>query len=480
MIHSTPLFRFPEPALTSALASPYRSAQRELGRLLSVEAEERREVVDQLPQPYRDWSPGEVFEAVVELGFAARHPKLPYGDPMVREVARGNFECLGEGGLHLGWEIVRHGRDALVELTKQVLRCNEAITGAWHDFLGPLRRHVEHPTYLTKFRSLLMSELPDVLEGMKVPVKVVAQSQHLRRARNGTVTLREAHHTLGISRLRVRKLLGIGDCHLGGYQHVTARPLQIFERAKLEDAIANARTAITDHKIARQLGVPCFIIPVFVGEGVVRALNHQDAQILAGERLLLDPGSVRDLMKALATLDRRDDIGTMVSLSEVLRHELNPWVWSAALRGVVSAELPACRIRVGEPTIESIWVHRGACKQYCRSARERSLPEMEIPGHVASRLLGLNSVLAWDAARAGLLTSGLRGIRLPSLQTFRQLYVTPAEVSEWWVGTSREFCLAMRTKGITPVAVLRKVNIWRRSDVTQVFGESMNMRFGSS
>jgi len=106
-----------------------------------------------------------------------------------------------------------------------------------------------------------------------------------------------------------------------------------------------------------------------------------------------------------------------------------PWGWASTLRSMGRGEVLAWRTDHGVPMIELIWVSRDAYNLCSRMARERHLPDLEILGYVTSRLLRLNSVVAWDAVKAGLLDGGPSGIRLPSLQAFRRNYVTLAEGS---------------------------------------------------
>lgn len=314
-----------------------------------------------------------------------------------------------------------------------------------------------------------------IIRRRNLPFKFTQTSDILYRPREGCVSSQEATRLYKVSETLLRRLLTEGTCLVERAPGVTG--LHLFDKERLESALAAMRASLRPSQVASALAVPAFVLPAVVEAGLIERCNNSNACIMS-QHQLYSAESVEALLRRFTDLPMAMSSAGKISLRDALARDLSPHAWVAALTAVAGGELKAYVRANGELRCGELLVEEAQLLHKVRAARLRPLPELKIAGCVAGPIIGSSDVILGSAVVAGLIERDEQGFELSELESFRRNYVLPAEIKEWFTGSGIAFAELMHQAGVAPVAKLSKINLWRRDDVTRIHGsqETRNSR----
>lgn len=441
-----------------------------LGKLLSSKSEVRRAVLTSLPPPFCSWEAGDVFTAIVELGAAAVNSDATHNSAIGRQMSEGNFACLGEDGIFEGLRIVRGWPGTFTALVKSITSVRVAHGGGWRSCLGALTRNVDPKAARTPFRNLLRDVTPEVLRQLHVPVKWTSGSSVLATPRHGAWTTSEVVEHAGIDRRTLKNLVGNSECFLA--KHPGASGAGLFDSKKISECVDLLRRSSRLSTFVKEVGLPMHCAEALIDAGVVNLLDHRDAQVLARGDPLLAADCVERLIPFHGPLEKGGCSPSASSLASLLRRELNPAVWIAALRGLQTGKFKAWKQPLAGNLMEAAFVRDNEFYGVVASARQEPVPDIRLSARAARPLLGVSDGFLWAAARAGLISFDERGLSLPSLEVFQKTFVLPSEIATWPTTNSQEFRKAAKAQRIRPIMSILRTRIWSRTDLCEFLPES--------
>lgn len=373
-----------------------------------------------------------------------------------------------------GWRILRSWPDSFDTLVTKSLETRREF----HDRrieLGAIARFCR-PTAKSPLSKLVQERVAVAVQSSRQPFKRLPASLALKIERENAINLWDAVKEFGMGPELLRRAAKNGDCLIG--QVSGQGGIYLFDMQRLSEAVVRFRSGVTVFDFATVVGVPAYVIQSMVSFGLLQELT--DCNTLAfSKRPLLDPATVEYFFGNLQDLPHAKASSGLLRLSDALQGELSPLVWAEAFNAIVSKKLVAYLSAEGGNWCDRILVGASALRAAVMGARAEPLPHLAIPAWIAARIIGVNDVVLGCAVKAALVDRNGVGLDLPSVAAFRETYIFPSEIFRWFEGAGKAFANAMASAGFAPAAKLHTINLWRRTDVAKVFGESVVAEFAS-
>lgn len=244
----------------------------------------------------------------------------------------------------------------------------------------------------------------------------------------------------------------------------SSRNVHVFDKPRLQAAVAKLRGGVTTYELAKHLGTPNHAISAMIAAGLINEINDPDVHAMA-RKTLIDPNSLRELNLAFGRLPKIQCTDNLISLSEALAADLSPFPWVDALKAIKSGELSAFVFKGSEGWAQKLFLCASDLQAWLEPSRLRQLPSETISASVAGPIIGFSDVFLGFAIKSGFLKRDETGISLEELDKFRRAFIDPREISTWFDGSGAMFAKAMMFHGIKPAARLDKNILWRRADV---------------
>lgn len=449
------------------LPKSWRKAASRVANLLHVDAQIRDAELATLPAPFRNWPPGEVFAASVEFGAMVVHRHSANWEKLWAGIAHGKFSALGDEGLLEGFKLITGWPDSYRELIQDISSQSHrpgTISGA----LGPISKFFNPKSKETSVRRIVIETTPEIVRGLNIPCRLFRNASAVWRDRADTITTTDALKDMGVRRAALLTLLDRNLCVVT--RASASRGVALFDRNDLAEKLSIARSASKYGEVSNELGVPRYVISTLVDAGLIQKVNDEAADVIACDTLL-QKDSVDRLTSSLKRL-AVTGVSVEGSLRSAMAHQLNPWIWAAAFKALLAGKL-AFGIKKGSGSLsDRIMIEMVALRQNVRRRKIPPPPSIAIPAVVAEPIVGINQGVLSHAATSGLLEAIDGGIFLPSLASFRDQYVFPAEIRSWWPETTLSFRNTMRYLGFSPACTISRVNVWNRAEVEHCFPES--------
>jgi hypothetical protein len=342
--------------------------------------------------------------------------------------------------------------------------------------MGPFARHLHPQASDTPFRSLVRASLPEIVSRLNLPVKRNKQSTFFATPRATALTVTEAVQTFNIDNRTLARLSPHGKSVVRS--QAAGRRITLLNDEMLRNSVGIFRGSPRISQLSSKFGVPGHVIRAFLEDKLLKLADDHDAQLLAGKDPLIDADAAGDFAETIGALPiHHGDVGGGVDLQAALQREINPLVWSGIMAGICDRSISAWVTDQEGEALARVRVSRADFDHALARNRNRTLPDFEVPAVAAAPLLWTTAPVVGAAEKAGLLARSDGGFRLSDLQRFHAQHVFPEEVRSWFGRPTNQLTQTMRKRGVAPVAVLNKVNVWRRSDVRLAFPESANAEY---
>jgi hypothetical protein len=437
-----------------------RDEYRHAAGLVSGDPPDRREELELLPAPFRDWEAGEVFEAIVELGHAINPNSRGRG------VKSGDFTEFSAEDLVRGYRFARTWPEGLEQIVKIAAKTEYASI---ETLFGPLRKYLHPEASQSPLRDLVRSAAPAVLRKLGIVPSTPRSGRllgNLPSDLGSTIGARAASelHRIDLKLLRRLQPQGHSFIMKGGQREGST----LYRADVLSEAVDRFHAAVRVDECAKLMGVPQFAVPALVEAGLLRAEMNHDANLLAAGHLLVDRSSLTGLIDAASSGARRGKAG--ITLSGAMTGRLHPASWVKVVGALLDGTIPLVGISKSEAALfNQLLVEQEAVD------RALDRPEPAIPAGLlvsclgAAQLLGVSDVLVNGAFHAGLLPGWRVGrgpvrIEVADLAAFAKQYVTPIEGSRMFGLTGVGFHAKMSALGFQPAGSAGKFALWHRSD----------------
>lgn len=430
--------------------------------LVSTDPARRAECLGGFPAPFCNWQPGDLFSAVVDLGFARGSPETPSSSPL----ANGDFSDFQNEHLFLGYDLLMRWDDVFPNMLQEIISGQaQASTRGTPNSLGLLRRFFYANASQTPLVDLMRAEIPPAIRNLNMPLRVARNSVLLGVKREGTISLRDAKDKYRIDNRILARLVDTADCFIA--RHDSKFGTRLFDEEGLATAIDAFRTATTIEVLARQLGVPPCIVEACEKVGLFTRVNVNDAQLLAGSMTLYDPHSVTAFIGALERQDGSPTVPSNVSLLQGMRGQLSPSAWAHIFKALAEGALPFEIDREKGAWSSSILVQRSDLKGALRALPGYPLPDdLRVSMGNAALFLHESATSLGSVARAGLLTAERHdtgySVALRDLDAFHRAFVFSQEVNETHGRLDPPWRHLVDRAGLKPVGCFGGHNCWNR------------------
>lgn len=452
------------------LSEERRPAYSVITGLVSTDPGRRAQSVERFPDRFRDWQPGDLFSAIVDLGFARGCPATPSSSPL----ANGDFRGFTEEHLFLGYDLLMHWDEVFPGMLQEILQSQGSMSsrGTPHS-LGLLRRFFYANASRTALVDLMRTEIPSTLRNLKMPLRVVRNSVLLGVKREGTVSLRDARERYKIDNRLLARLVDQADCFIA--RHESKFGTRLFHEEMLANAIHSFRTATSIEALSRELGVPPCIVEACESLGLFERVAVKDAQLLAGSMILYETTSVKAFINAFERRETTSPDLQNISFLEGMRGQLLPAAWALILKALAEGKLAFQVDRAAGAWSSAIRVDPSEIERAIAELPSHPLPKaMRMSMGNAAVLLGISPTSLGCAARAGLLTAERHesgySVALGHLDAFRRDYVFNQELNEAYAQSGVPWRAQVKLAGLKPVALLGGRHCWDRRSLEAVVG----------
>lgn len=433
----------------------------ELARLVGTYTAGRQELLSTLPTPFKNWSAGDVFRAIVEFGLIASSPIAPSGCSRMRRLNAGDFSLYSTRELVAGYDFVKAWPASFDHL---VSRLAEGRSLATWDNLGRLAKFA-----------------PSNVPGTPVCKLVKERIAHLRsisrpsadtRYDRALLTASEASKAFGVDKSILRRLSLDGNCvveHQGGSK--------VFKRAVLEDAIRIWRTSSTAREVATTLGIPEPFVVFVADAGLIERTKDVDAVALANGQERYEVDSVGLLAERLgeASDSRPSDLTQPVSLLESMMGVLSPYRWIQVIEGICDHTVLAHRPALSANALD-LEVCAADLHPFLSGIVREEIPDLDVSYLTAEKLTGLDDIVVGGAVKSGLIQGRAAGgktkVPLSELARFGEVFALAKDGARTLGIAPVYFAEAMRSKGYKPAGKAHHCIVWFKADVERAVVES--------
>lgn len=439
-----------------------RDALRVLSRLLSTDPVERAAAIVELPPPFNTWDLNAVIDAICELGAVAT--RSPRDALTINKALRGSLEFLDSPTIAAGLGFMNAFDEHLLAY---VAKCYQEIgSTSVHKGFGVLSRHFSQGVKHRPLTALVKERLPVALLEAHVPVK--RRSERYREAEGSVavMTMVEARHAAGVAQRILARLEGRSPTFLSRSADRGGTALFAAERIRaLRSALDEAVTA---SEAAQALGLPIYIIPQLVADGLLEGAGNDDVDVLYGVAQRISRQSLESLSVRLAA-SSVDAFDHGIALAQGLPSRIDPRSWSTAIQHLLDGRaqradsggcdvLPLADLRIrkrdaallSEQLFDRPLMGRASCRD-------------------AALALGTSGQFVAAAVSAGLVEGetkkGGAGLSLDSLKQFHARYILACEIAARLECRLHQVRSRLDLENLVPAHTVYRVRVWERSDV---------------
>ncbi len=438
-----------------------RAQAMELARLVGTEAADREELLSTLPTPFKNWSAGDVFRAVVEFGLIASSPVAPSGCSRMKRVTAGDFSLYSTRELITGYDFIKAWPASFDDLVSRIAQ--ERSIATWNT-LGRLAKFA-----------------PSNAPGTPVCKLVKERISHLRslsrpsaqtRFDRALLTASEASEAFGVDKPILSRLGLDGNCvveHKGGSK--------LFKRACLEEAIHVWKTSSTAGEVASILGVPEPFVPFVAAAGLIAPVDDVDAVALANGLARYKVCSIELLARRLGEASNASpsDLTQPVSLLESMMGILSPDRWIQIIACVCDQTVVAHRPALSANALD-LQVCAADLHPILSGIVREEIPNLDVSYLAAERLTGLDDIIVGGAVKSGLIqgrtADGKTKVPLSELARFVEVFALAKDGARKLGIAPVYFAEAMRSRGYKPAGKAHHCIVWFKADVERVVAES--------
>ncbi|RYG87504.1 MAG: hypothetical protein EON59_07225 [Alphaproteobacteria bacterium] len=448
----------------------HREAASRIAALVSVDPVERREAVRSFEAPFDTWRPGDVFEAIVELGVALENlqtvgviaGEMPMGD--------GRYERITTQVPIAGLDVLDRWPASLTEIVDRVaMSTNDAGSTALADCLGPLNKFIQRHRSGFPLADAMAAELASAFRAARVPVKSTALTRFAPPEDDGLISEKEALESFDVYQTKLRRLDGRSDTLVIRRASVS----KLYDRAALANAVQALRSSVAPAEVLTNLGLPEFVLEAFDQHRLLELQTNADALLMSGADHLVTQKSIRALVERVGALRLPAGDG-LQPMSSVLRHIFSPEAWALAMEVALGDDRSA--LRPGEePMIDRLMVEPDFIHHVLHRQSWTFPGDVGVSCILAGRLIGQNDVLLSKAVAEGVLDSW-KGpkrshmIRLSDLFDFDQTFAFTNDIAERLGCSPQGAAKQMRNAGLGPSRHVFRMALWNRSDVDAALG----------
>lgn len=460
-------------ALSDAVVEQVDAASRtgasRVASLVSVDSRKRRQAVKSLPAPFDQWRPGDVFEAVVELGVAHRRlddVSLRQGAVLLGE---GRYQEITTPVLIAGLETLDQWPASLTTLVDRIgASTNIGGSTGLEDCLGPFSKFLQSHRAGSPLYDAIAAEAATAFRAALIPVKSTALDRIAPPEDDGLISEKEALEKFDIYQKHLRRLDGVSDTMVLRRASVS----KLYDRDHLSTGVAAFRAAMTPPEVVRTLGAPEFVLAALADKKLLKAEANPDAVLLSGYDFLITSASVDRLMGRAERLWRSSG-SERQPLSRVLQHVFSPEAWAAALElaitsaATISDDTGASlmdRLMVAPETIyhallQSSWTFPASVGVSCITA-----------GKLTGQSDVLMSKAVTENAVAGVIGPRSHTIRLADLRAFSTDYAFTNDIAARLSCSPPTAAKALRAAGVRPSRLVYRMALWNRTEAEAALG----------
>lgn len=429
----------------------FRTEAAAVGQIISPIGAERVEALRALPMPFCNWEPGDVFDAIVELGTIATRPD---DQNLARDMRTGNYSAGGvQGVLDIvnGYRIVKGWPNSLATLARQVVIQNtSADEKVRNDSLGPLQKFFGRSYRDSSLRQLMTSALPEAFAEMSLPTRMFSHSRLFRGTPAGARRLRPAgagrilpvgpmsqaaaSKLLHIQKKVLRRLDSDGLCLLRPAN--SRRAVPYYNAEMLTRSVGVYKKAIDPRQAARRLGIPEFVLPAVCHACSVSQIIDADAVLLSGHPTLYEPNSFDAFVsKMLRIAVKPGEYGVSIEVALGARG-LEPNAWAALISGILHGKI-CVRIatRAKDAPMRRVRIDPDEVTKLLKDVPVYIPAGVTVSGMVASKLLNRGYFVICTLIQLGIIKTNSASskqwakIPLEELLVFRENYLTSKEAA---------------------------------------------------
>lgn len=453
---------------------------RRVACLVSPDGAIRADALSLLPAPFNSWEAGDVFHAVVELGFIANNPIQVPGCTRWKSMTRGSFKEYSIDDLVSGYRFVRDWPRSLdLHLTKLI----NGRSGNTRALMGSMGKYFDQAASKTPLRELIRFDAPTALRKIDAPVRGNQVGGGVLARSAGTLTATEAADHFKVDKKVIARLSASTSCCIA--KSTLRCGVVLYNRARVEAALKAWRGSIAFDQAARVLGVPPYCTEAFIQAGLLVEVSDADALLLSdGVRLVsrksLDVLAQRLEEQPLGHADGLDSVPFLSGMTNVL----HPDSWAAAVQQILNGEiqLTGFRERAG-PLLNRFLVVEQELAKLKDDDDRLPIPDVNVSGVVAADILGVSNTLVSGAVRLGLVhgkkTSRRIDVPLSEVRRYRREFIGAEEVTKKTGVRSQDFSSSMRSHGFEPLGQAYNTYLWRRADARVLYPSQLTEIVGS-
>jgi hypothetical protein len=429
--------------------------------LVSFDPVERERAIRSLPDPFSRWRASDVFEAVVELGVASHRLDVPSNRQGALILGDGRYEEITTPILLAGLGMLDRWPGSLTMLVDRI-GASANLTGSTGlaDCLGPLGKFLQHHRVGSPLTDAIAAEAATAFRAARIPVKSTALARFAPPDDDGLISEKEVLEQFDIYQRHLRRLDKASDTLVLKRASVS----KLYDRARLERAVAAFRAAKTSAEAARILGVPGFALPVFGSRGLIDLEDDRDAILLSDADCLVTNESLARLLRQAEGL-RHSSGSPLKPLSHVLRRIFSPEAWAVALEVALSGEA-SIAAQPASNLADQLMVAPGAiCAALGQS--EWSFPgDIGVSCITAGKLIGQSDVLMSKAVTEGAIAASVGNhrhtIQLRDLHEFSSEYAFTNEIAALLGCSAQSAGKHLRAAGLHPARMVYRMVLWDR------------------
>lgn len=430
-----------------------------VAKMVSHIEDDREQTLRTLPAPFCNWSAGDVFAAVVEMGAAITAG--PRSAKINKKIAVGDFDDFGLAELDAGFRCIA---DWPVSLTNVVrAEYERSRSPSLRGCLGGLAKFLTATAHPSPLCDLLRGQAVHAIGQAGLPLKRSSRLSSEAGWREAVVIGSEAEAQYGIARRQLLRLQGHSQIFVGGRSGRGGT--ELYDRTRLAALAADRDTSVPDITAAKLLGLPAFVVPSLASRRVLGRPSNSDLALIFPNRPRVMTSAVSRLLTRLEKLPDVQSPGA-VTLDAALQGCIDPAAWAVAIEAILDRRVEISKAG-GGPSFRGILVDQGQMKRALEDFMPGTGDEF-ISCVTASRMLGVSGPFVGEAVRAALLAGevGLNNskISLESVRAFARMFVLNAETSLRLRCTKNQVRHRMRKMGLEPAHTVMRANVWKRDE----------------
>jgi len=444
-------------AVTVVLGAASQVDAARIASLVSVDAVERGQAVVSLPDPFKQWRPGDVFEAVVELGFAAHRIEAKPDHKGAIRLGEGRYRDITTLMLLSGLKILDEWPDSLTTLVDQIgTATNTTGSTGLNDCLGPLSKFFQRQRAGFPLVDAIAAEAATAFRAARIPVKSTALKRMAPPDDDGLISEKEALARFNITQRALRRLNDESDIVVLRRASIS----KLYDHERLGEVIAAYRSSKTATEAVRILGVPDFALPALAARGLINLETDRGAILLSGSDQLVTAASLEWAAHIQGLTGETGSIRK--PLSEVLRHILSPEAWARAIENALSGTI--ITTDAGLSLTDRLLVEPAKIYGLLKQSDWSFPGDAGVSCIMAGKLIGQGDVLMSKAVTEGAIEGTVgrysHTIRLADLHAFDRRFAFTNDIARRLGCSPQGAAKQLRAAGLRPVRLVFRMAIW--------------------